>query len=133
MCINNTDIFTVPFNNSNVRWKVMVFCDNIISSCWAKKKWVLNKKYKAYKNKSNCLIYRSNADEGFHVLLTKKDAVRYAKHCVSSNIIVKVCVDKFLAAGDVQCSGGESFVCETWKYATAVALYTEAGRKINTK
>lgn len=135
MCITITNSITActPLKQGNIRWKAMKFysgkplviCSGIAHDIWFKKKWK--------KAKKNNFFYDSSADIGFHVFLTKSDAINYVseKICPKNWVIVKVEVVKHHRSGAFGYDLASK--CETWKRARFLEVFTSSGRHNITK
>ena len=142
MCItrNNQDE-TIPYNKSRIRWKSLYVGDDghlysrVYNHKWKfgvnhkskalndsrvygrKWKFGVNHKSKALNDSDPSINY------GFHVWLTRKQAVRLSDH---RHVIAKVRVDGHIFSG----MGNGRKRNETWKRAKLVAVYTRSGRNV---
>jgi len=130
MCINNIVPQNRPYIDSSIRWKVLIVKDGKLCSYFANKIWTLGKCERSRLNKSSQLSKnKTKEDIGFHVLLTKNDAIKYAETlCDDGLIIAQVQVKGFIAAGEFNAEFWDIFKCETWRYATITNIYTEDGK-----
>ena len=92
-------------------------------SIHARTKWTINKWEKAFSEK---WLMRSFRDIGFHVFVTKSDAIKYAQG--SCRVIVQLEVRNHNASGEYG-----QYRCETWGKARILKVFTNSGRHDITK
>lgn len=118
----------LPIKEGNIRWKVLDLHPlyyRLESPYFGSCVWNLNV-WKTARNYNSLNTRRQ--DIGFHVFLTKKDAVYYAQ---PRQVIVKVEVEQHNYSGLALIN--KKLKTETWKRARVLEVYTSSGRYNITK
>lgn len=126
MCLDNIKqgLDNKPYNSTSIRWKVVEDVNGTIESQYTPTRYQLNVKKKSRRSKR--FKYDDVENIGFHVLISKADAIRTVRYLYSNKnwIIMKVEVEGFKYAGD-----WAGYNAETWKYLTPIAIFSKDGKR----
>jgi hypothetical protein len=114
-----------PIKEDNIRWKVLNngFARHL-ESPYYNCVWKFNDWKTAKRN-----YFTQSKDIGFHVFLSKKDAIHYSN---AGDVIVKIEVKDHNYSG-ITIASGKNLKTETWKKARVIEVYTSSGRHNITK
>lgn len=117
MCLTNVKSSKKPYNNKNIRWKVVEKLDDgRLSSIFKPTIWSPGAIKVARKREAG-----PPYDTGFHVFVTREDARRYRNERTLNNdygnwVVIKIAVSGFVAAGEWEEYGRS----ETWTKAKLI-------------